>query len=76
MINQINSRIIDDNELNIFKTLFNNYIFWIVFIFEMALTHGMLFLGQTPFGRAVLGVTELTWAQYIVCWVLALLSIP
>lgn len=76
MVNQINSRVIDDNEINVFKNLFNNYIFWLVFIIEMALTHGMLFLGQTPFGRAVLGVTELTWLQYIVCWVFALLTIP
>lgn len=60
MVNQISCRVVDDNELNPFKTLFNNPIFWVVFIVEMGVTHGMLFLGRTGFGTAVLGVTELT----------------
>jgi Ca2+ transporting ATPase len=76
MVNQINSRVVNDNEVNVFKTLFNNYIFWLVFLIEMAVTHGMLFLGQTKFGTAVLGVTKLTMVQYIVCWALALLALP
>ena len=75
MMNQINSRIISE-ELNVFKTLFNNFIFWVVFLAEMALTHGMLFLGQTPFGTAVLGVTPLTGTQYGICWALAILTLP
>jgi hypothetical protein len=37
LINQINCRVIAQNEINIFKTLFNNYIFFIVFFLEMAL---------------------------------------
>jgi len=37
LVNQINCRIIAQNEINIFKTLFNNYIFLIVFFLEMAL---------------------------------------
>jgi magnesium-transporting ATPase (P-type) len=60
MVNQINSRVVDDNELNVFKTLFNNPIFWLVFLVEMGLTHFMLFLGKTKFGHTVLGMTELT----------------
>jgi hypothetical protein len=44
----------------VLKTLFNNPIFWVVFIIEMAVTHGMLFLAKTKFGTAVLGVTPLT----------------
>lgn len=66
----------DDNELNVFKTLFNNSIFWFVFLVEMGLTHFMLFLGKTTFGHTVLGMTKLTLIQYIVCWLLALLSLP
>lgn len=76
MVNSINSRVIDDLEFNVFKTLFNNSIFWLVFLAEMGLTHFMLFLGTSEFGTAILGVTELTVVQYIICWVLALLSLP
>lgn len=76
MMNQINSRIVNDNEVNVLKTLFNNPIFWFVLLVEMAVTHGMLFLGKTKFGTAVLGVTSLTGWQYAICWILALLTIP
>lgn len=77
MVNQITSRVVDDNNpLAFLDTLFNNPIFWVVFAIEMAVTHGMLFLGQTNFGTAVLGVTKLTGVQYTVCWVLAALTIP
>ena len=34
LFNQINCRVVDGNELNVFKTLFNNPTFWVVFIFE------------------------------------------
>ena len=67
---------IDDKELNVFKTIFNNAIFWLVLLAEMGLTHFMLFLGKSNFGTAILGVTEMTLVQYIICWVLALLSLP
>ena len=60
MMNQINCRVIDEKETNVVRTLFNNYIFWIVFIIEMGVTHGMLFFGKSKFGTAVLGVTKLT----------------
>lgn len=79
MVNSINSRVIDDNEINVFKTLFNNSMFWLVFLLEMGLTHFMLFLGKGDFGSfgpTILGVTEISIIEYIICWVLALLSIP
>ena len=73
MVNQFNVRIINGS---IGSTFCNNMIFWLVVIIEMGITHGMLYLGQTPFGNAVLGVTELTMNQYIICWALALVSMP
>lgn len=76
MVNQINSRLLGDTEVNPCPTLCNNFIFWVVFLLEMAVTHGMLFLGESSFGTAVLGVTALSWAQYGVCWGLAILSLP
>jgi len=35
LFNMINCRIVDKDEINIFKTLFNNIYFWIVFIIEI-----------------------------------------
>jgi len=36
MFNQINARIVDKDEINMFKTLQSNIIFWIIWIAEMA----------------------------------------
>lgn len=37
LFNMINCRIVDKDEINIFKTLFNNIYFWIVFIIEIVI---------------------------------------
>ena len=37
LFNQINCRIIYEKEFNIFGTLFNNSMFWFIFLFEMLL---------------------------------------
>lgn len=76
MFNQINCRVIDDNELNPFRTLFNNTIFWIVFGVEMGVTHFMLFLARSSLGTAVLGMTTISLTQYIIAVFLGALSIP
>jgi Ca2+-transporting ATPase len=34
LFNQINCRVLGD-EINVFKTLFNNLLFWVVLIFEI-----------------------------------------
>lgn len=59
-----------------FKPILNNGIFWLVFILEMAITHLMLFVGESDLGTKVLGVTTLNVVEYSICWVLAILSIP
>ena len=35
LFNMINCRIVDKDEINVFKSLFNNLYFWIVFILEI-----------------------------------------
>lgn len=37
LFNQINCRVVDDSEMNVFKSLFNNFFFWLVMGLEMAL---------------------------------------
>lgn len=76
MFNQINSRVTDENEINAFKTLHNNLIFWLVIAGEITLTHFMMLFGDTEFGSAILGVTKLTWIQYMTAWTLGALSLP
>lgn len=76
MVNQINCRVVEEGQWNMFLTLFNNGIFWIVFLIEMALTHLMLFFGKTNMGNKVLGITELNLVEYLICWGIALLSFP
>ena len=37
IFNQINCRVVDKDELNVFKTLFNNLTFWIIIIIELVI---------------------------------------
>jgi len=76
MFNQINSRVTDEKEINAFKTLHNNLIFWLVIAGEIGLTHFMLLFGDTDFGSAILGVSKMTWLQYLTAWVLGAFSLP
>lgn len=74
LFNQINCRVVDRNELNVFKTLFNNGIFWIVFLGEFGLQSFILWLGSDPngLGSQITGTTKLTGNQHVVCWCLGL----
>jgi len=36
LFNQINSRVVDANDINVFRTLLNNGLFWLVLAFEIA----------------------------------------
>ena len=60
MFNQINSRVVDENEANVFKTLLSNWIFWAVWLLEVLLEHVMLVWASTSAtGSAILGMTAL-----------------
>jgi len=36
LFNQINCRVVDANDINVFRTLLNNGLFWVVMAFEIA----------------------------------------
>lgn len=73
MVNQFSVRSLNNSNL---KNIFNNWIFWIVVLVEMTITHGMLYLGESNYGNAILGVTKISANQYMICWGLALTSLP
>lgn len=68
LFNQINCRVVDAREMNVFKTLFNNPLFWLIFIFELALQQAMINAGASDLGTALLGTAEITQSQQLVCW--------
>lgn len=45
IINMINCRVVDEYQDNVFKTLFNNKIFWFVFLVELLAQNGMVLSG-------------------------------
>jgi len=44
LFNQVNCRLIYEDDMNIFRTLFNNAWFWLIFLFEMALQNYMIYM--------------------------------
>lgn len=78
LFNSINCRLVDTKEateLNIFKTLFNNLTFWIVFAIELFIQHMMLISDEHTVGSAMLGTVKLTEGQNYTCWTLGALSL-
>ena len=76
LINQVNCRVVDADEMNVFKTLFNNLTFWFVLIAEVLLQN--CFVWGASAGTVVatlVGTQPLTLGQSITCWVLGLLSL-
>ena len=59
LFNQINCRVLDANEINVFKTLLNNPMFWFVLAGEVLLQQLMIDLGSTTLGSALFGTAEL-----------------
>jgi len=57
LFNQINCRVIDATETNVFKTLFNNIWFWVILSFELFIQHLMIDAGGSVIGNALLGTT-------------------
>ena len=60
MFNQINCRIVAAKEINIFKTLFNNRYFWLIFLGELVVQQLMINGGSNILGSVLLGTAELT----------------
>lgn len=62
LINQINCRVIDPLEKNVFKTLPNNFYFWLIFSFEMIIQNYIIHVPEGSTFSTILGMSELTLA--------------
>jgi hypothetical protein len=60
LFNQINCRVIDANELNVFKTLFNNPFFFLILGFEFFVQNMMINAGYSTLGSALIGTAPMT----------------
>ena len=54
LFNQVNCRVVDPNELNVFKTLLNNPVFWAILGSEILIQQLMIDAGATTLGSAYL----------------------
>ena len=59
--NAFNARCIDDAEKNVFKHLFNNPLFWLIFVLENAVQYGFRLSARTDLGQKLFGVAELNF---------------
>lgn len=66
--NTFNSRIVGENDINIFSTMFNNKFLWIIMILELVLQLIMINPSKGSLLSALAGTHELTLTQHIVCW--------
>jgi len=77
LFNQINCRIVNDTQLNPFRTLLNNKYFWLIFLFELGLQCYMVQVAsEYMLGSALLQIAPQTRAQLIVSWTLGIGAIP
>jgi hypothetical protein len=69
----INCRVVNENQDNVFKTLFNNKIFWFIFLIELAAQNGMIMMGEITTGTFVIlpkafGVCQINWKMHLTAW--------
>lgn len=61
IFNSINCRVVDPDDKNVFKTILNNPLFWLITLIEISAQCGMLFVGSwNGLGSILLGTTGLT----------------
>jgi hypothetical protein len=78
IINMINCRVVNENQDNVFKTLFNNKVFWIIFVIELAAQNAMIFATEltegTPFKflPPLFGTIDLNWKHHLTAWIFGL----
>ena len=72
LFNQINCRVVDKDELNVFKTLspVRHPWFWAILAFEITVQQFMICGAETTLGSALLGGAPLSLPQQLVAWVL------
>ena len=73
--NTLNCRVIDANEVNIFKTILNNPYLWLVMACEYAIQWGFITMGNGKLGSALLGTAPLTDGMWWTCFILGALSL-
>merc|ERR1719263_632775 len=74
IINTINCRVVSEAQDNVFKTLFNNKIFWIVFLIEMLAQNGMIIAGYIKADALkwipkLFGVCDVGWEIHLTAWI-------
>jgi hypothetical protein len=79
IINMINCRVVNENQNNVFETLFNNKTFWFIFIIELVFQNGMIMAGDFletagpfKFIPKVLGVCDVNWKIHLTAWMFGL----
>jgi len=77
IINMINCRVVSESQNNVFKTLFNNKIFWIVFLIEMLAQNGMIIAGYMKADALkwipkLFGVCDIGWEIHLTAWMFGL----
>lgn len=75
LFNQINCRVVDPNELNVFKTLLNNPYFWLITGIEVANQVVMLWLGNFNLTSVLLGTAPLTPGMNVAAWIFGAFSL-
>jgi len=60
LFNQVNCRVVDAREINVFLTIFNNPIFWVVMAFEFVVQQLMINAGSSTLGSALLGTAPMS----------------
>ena len=76
MFNQINCRVVDANEINVFKTLLNNPYFWFIFAGELVVQQLMVSGGGTSvLASVLLGTAQLSAPMQATCWCLGAFSL-
>lgn len=73
--NAFNCRVIEKDDINIFRSIFDNYIFWIVLAIEMALQTLMIESGKSNLGSALLGTAPMTPMMIFFCWFFGALTL-
>ena len=70
LFNQINCRILDKNEINVFDKIQNNLVFVVVLAFEVFVTYWMVRGGEVHFVSQITGTAPITRAMHMTCWIL------
>jgi hypothetical protein len=78
IFNMINCRVVSENQRNVFATILNNKIFWVVFIIELLVQNGMVLSGYLKdhalfsFIPQLFGIADINWKIQLTSWMFGL----